>query len=235
MNLSFSWLADPLYVSWLYQGILTTLALSLLGGLLMLVIGVAGAYCLHYRLRGLSSVITILVELFRNTPPLVQLFVLYFTLPDLGLTIGGGDGRAGIPIFNGFVCVVISLALYNGSLAIEIIRSGLEAVPSQTVEAARSLGYVRRQIFTQVELPIGFRISYSSMINNVASVIKTSSQASLVAVGDIMFYANQISLETFMNMEVMIIVLALYVTIVSVAVYGARLLEDRMKMHGFGR
>lgn len=234
MSLSFDWLTDPLYVTWLYRGVLTTIGLGVLGNVLMMLIGVAGSYCLHYRLPILSPLVSILVDLFRNTPPLVQLFILYFTLPDLGVTFGGGD-TASLPIFNGFTCVVISLALYNGAIAVEIIRSGLEAVPTSTVEAARSLGYSRIQIFFQVQLPIGFRLSFSSMINNVVSVIKTSSQASLVAVGDIMFYANQISLETFMNLEVMIIVLALYLTIVSLAVFVAKLVEAKMKMYGYGK
>lgn len=235
MSFSFDWFADPLYMEWLGRGILTTLALAALGIVFMLIIGIGGAYCLRYRVPVLSGIITILVELFRNTPPLVQLFILYFTLPELGLTIGGDATHPGVPLFNGFVCVVISLALYNGALAIEIIRSGLGAVPSATIEAAISLGYRRNQIFRQVELPIGLRLCTPHMINNVVSLVKTSSQASLVAVGDIMFYANQISLETFMNFEVMVVVLALYLTIVSMTVYGARLIEKRFRMHGYGR
>lgn len=235
MSLSFSWLADPLYFSWLYKGIVTTVELSLAGIVLMLAIGTAGAYCLHYRVKFLARFIVILVDLFRNTPSLVQLFIFYFSLPELENAFRGPGAHHGPPLFNGFTCVVISLALYNGSLAVEIIRSGLEAVPKSTVEAARSLGYTRIQIFRQIELPIGFRLSFSSMINNVVSLIKTSSQASLVAVGDIMFYANQISLETFMNLEVMIVVLVLYLVIVSIAVFCARRIENHMKMYGYGK
>lgn len=235
MSLSFNWLADPLYFSWLCKGIVTTVELSLAGIVLMLVIGTVGAYCLHYRVKFLDRLIMILVDLFRNTPPLVQLFIFYFSLPELENAFHHHGAHQGPPFFNGFTCVVISLALYNGSLAVEIIRSGLEAVPKSTVEAARSLGYTRIQIFRQIELPIGFRLSFSSMINNVVSLIKTSSQASLVAVGDIMFYANQISLETFMNLEVMIAVLVLYLVIVSIAVFCARRIENHMKMYGYGR
>jgi len=229
MGFPFDWLFDPLYATWLVRGIVTTIKLGVLGTLLMLVVGVLGACVLHRRIRFLSGFAIIMVECFRNTPPLVQLFILYFALPGLGFTLDGA------PLFSGFVCVVTTLALYNGSLAVEIIRSGLEAVPKPTVEAARSLGYTRRQIFFQIELPIGFRLACSSMINNLVSLIKTSSQASLVAVGDIMFYANQISLETFMNLEVMAVVLILYLSIVSLAVFGARRLENRLKMVGYGK
>lgn len=235
MFFSFDWFADPLYLQWLGRGVITTLSLAGLGMVFMLIIGVVGAFILRYRVPFLYSVTTVLVELFRNTPPLVQLFILYFTLPELGLTIGATSTSPGVPLFNGFICVVISLSLYNGALAIEIIRSGLGAVPGTTIEAAVSLGYRRAQIFTQVELPIGFRLCTPHMINNVVSLVKTSSQASLVAVGDIMFYANQISLETFMNFEVMVVVLALYLSIVSLTVWGVRLLEKRFRMYGYGK
>lgn len=235
MSFSFDWFADPLYLQWLWRGIVTTLSLSAWGLFFMLGIGVIGAFILRYRVPLLYSITTILVELFRNTPPLVQLFILYFTLPELGVTVGASGTSPGVPLFNGFVCVVISLALYNGALAIEIIRSGLAAVPRTTIEAAVSLGYKRTQIFRQVELPIGFRLCAPHMINNIVSLVKTSSQASLVAVGDIMFYANQISLETFMNLEVMIVVLALYLSIVSLTVFGARLLENHFRMYGYGK
>jgi len=226
--LVFDWLLDPLYAEWLLRGIVTTVQIAALGTLLMLVVGVLGAWLLHYRIRVFSSSAVILVDLFRNTPPLVQLFVLYFVLPGIGFTTTNGGG-ATIPIFNGFVCVVISLALYNGALAVEIIR------PEAMIEAARSLAYTRRQIFFQVELPMGLRISFAPMINNLVSLIKTSSQASLVAVGDIMFYANQIALETFMNLEVMLVILVLYLTIVSLTVLGANQLENRVRMYGYGK
>lgn len=225
----FDWLGNPTYIGWLYDGIQTTIGLSISGIILMLIIGTVGAFCLHYRVYFLARAFTIFVDLFRNTPPLVQLFLLYFTLPELdwitndGLTVSG------------FTCVVIILALYNGSLAVEVIRSGLESVPKSTVEAAQSLGYKPIQIFYKVELPIGFRISFSYMINNVVSLIKTSSQASLVSVGGIMFYANRISLITFKNFGVMMIVLALYLTIVSVTVFAMRRLENRIKIYGYGK
>ena len=235
MRIAFDWFADPLYIEWLLRGIVTTIEISALAMVFMLGIGVLGAYILHHRIRFVAPLVTVLVELFRNTPPLVQLFLLYFTLPDLGITVKSIVTHQDVPLFNGFVCVVISLSLYNGALAVEIIRSGLASVPEATIEAARSLGYGRNQIFRQVELPIGIRLSFSSMINNVVSLIKTSSQASLVAVGDIMFFANQIALETFRNFEVMLVILALYLAIVSLTVLAARRIEIRLLMHGYGR
>ena len=234
MTLDFSWLADPLYQQWLLRGLGTTILMSLLGIVLMFIIGIAGAACIHFRLPVLETLTTILVELFRNTPPLVQLFFLYFMLSEIGLTLTDSATGRSIPLFSGFTCVVLSLGLYNGAIAVEIIRSGLLAVPSQTVEGARSLGYSRLQTFRHVELPIGLRMSIPAMTNNVVSLIKTSSQAVLVAVADIMYGATQIMLETFRNLEVMILIWVIYVVIASLAVVAARRIAAAVRIPGYG-
>ncbi|SEG27655.1 amino acid ABC transporter permease [Bosea lathyri] len=234
MTLDFSWLADPLYQQWLLRGLGTTILMSLLGIVLMFIIGIAGAACIHFRLPVLETLTTILVELFRNTPPLVQLFFLYFMLSEIGLTLTDSATGRSIPLFSGFTCVVLSLGLYNGAIAVEIIRSGLLAVPSQTVEGARSLGYSRLQTFRHVELPIGLRMSIPAMTNNVVSLIKTSSQAVLVAVADIMYGATQIMLETFRNLEVMILIWIIYVVIASLAVVAARRIAAAVRIPGYG-
>ncbi|TWF44075.1 amino acid ABC transporter permease [Neorhizobium alkalisoli] len=234
MSLDFSWLSDSLYQRWLLTGIGTTLLMSLLGILLMMVFGIIGAIFLHFRTPVLGTITTILVELFRNTPPLVQLFFLYFMLSSLGLSLTDPATGRSIPLFSGFTCAVLSLGLYNGALAVEIIRSGLIAVPAQTVEGARSLGYTRFQTFRHVELPIGLRLSMPAMTNNVVSLIKTSSQAALVAVADIMYGATQIMVETFRNLEVMLLIWLLYVVIASLAVWILRRITILFRIPGYG-
>jgi polar amino acid transport system permease protein len=155
MSLDFSWLADPLYQQWLVRGIGNTLLMSLLGIVMMFAVGIAGAICMHFRLPVLETLTTILVELFRNTPPLVQLFFLYFMLSEIGLTsrtLSPGATCRSSPASPASCCRSAST---TAPIAVEIIRSGLLAVPSQTVEGARSLGYSRLKTFRHVELPIG--------------------------------------------------------------------------------
>jgi len=234
MSLDFSWLGDELYQYWLLRGLGTTIVMSLLGILLMLVIGVAGAICLHFRLPFIGTVTTVLVEFFRNTPPLVQLFFLYFMLSEAGVTLTDPVSGREVPLFSGFTCAVLSLGLYNGAIAVEIIRSGLLAVPTQTVEGARSLGYTRAQTFRFVELPIGLRLSLPAMTNNIVSLIKTSAQAALIAVPDIMYGATQISLETYRTLEIMMLVWVLYVGLATLAVLGLRQIGAAIQIPGYG-
>lgn len=232
-GLDFNWLTDSLYFSWLLKGLWVTILLAVIGTISMLVIGIAGAAIVHFRVAFVHPLVIVLVDLFRNTPPLVQLFFLYFMLSDLGVTITDHATGAKIPLFSGFACVVISLALYNGSIAVEIIRSGIGAVPSQTVEGARALGYSRAAIFRMVELPLALRTTIPNMTSNVVSLIKTSAQASLVAVTDVMFYATQISLETFLNLEVMIVIWIIYLVIASITTFAAKLIGERLAVPGF--
>jgi polar amino acid transport system permease protein len=234
MSLDFGWLGDPLYREWLYRGVATTVAIAVLGNLMMLVVGIVGAACLHFRLPIVETLVTVLVELFRNTPPLVQLFFLYFMLPAIGISVTDPLTGRSVPLFTGFTCVVLSLGLYNGAVAVEIVRSGLLGVPKPTVEGARSLGYSRWQTFRYVELPIGLRLSIPTMTSNVVSLIKTSAQAALVAVGDAMYYANQIMLDNFRNLEVMLLVWAIYVLIAGAAALAARKIGQAFRISGFG-
>ncbi len=235
MDVDFSWLADATYQSWLLHGLMTTLLLSICGFAVMLLIGISGAVCIHFRIPGLEPCVTVLVELFRNTPSLVQLFFLYFMLSEMGLYFTDPETGLRIPLFSGFMCAVLMLGFYNGAIAVDIIRSGLLAVPRETVEGAKALGYTRWQIFWHVELPIGLRLTSPLMANNIVTLIKTSSQAALVAVTDLMYSATQIIMENFKSLEVMVVVWAIYIVIVSAAVALVGFVTSKTRMPGYAR
>ncbi|MBN7776620.1 ABC transporter permease subunit [Nitratireductor aquimarinus] len=233
-GLNFGWLSDPLYQEWFLRGFAITLLLSVISGALTILIGIIGAAILEFRTPFLAPLTMVLIDLFRNTPPLVQLFFFYFVLSDIGLTWTDPVSGTPIPIFGGFTCVVLSLCTYNGSIAVEVIRSGLAAVPTQTIEGARSLGYSRLQIFLTVQMPMALRMTVPPMTNNVVSIIKTSSQASLVAVTDITYYATQVMLDSFLNVEVMIVLWLIYVAIATVVSLGARTIARGFHIPGYG-
>lgn len=235
MQLDFTWLLDPVYFGWLVQGLKNTLLLSVFGLIFMAIFGILGAICLHFRVAFLDSAVTVLVELARNTPSLVQLFFLYFMLSEMGLHFTDSLTGQKIPIFSGFACGVLMLGFYNGAIAVDIIRSGLLAVPKQTVEGARALGYSKWQAFRYVELPIGLRLTTPLMTNNIVALIKTSSQAALVAVPDLMYSATQIVMENFKSAEVMIVIWLLYVVIVSFVVLLIGYLANFTKMPGYNK
>ncbi|MCR4789317.1 MAG: ABC transporter permease subunit, partial [Lachnospiraceae bacterium] len=127
----------PLYV----EAFFLTIKIGWMGIALSLIIGIAGAFVLHFKIPVLSAVINVYVELFRNTPLLVQLFFIYFGLPKIGLVISAEK------------CGIIGLGLLGGSYMTEAIRSGLSSVPVSQTESALALGFTKRQIFSNVILP----------------------------------------------------------------------------------
>ena len=147
-DLDYSWLADPTYQSWLIKGIWTTVQLAFVSSLFALLIGIVGAFVLTLRIGWVNAILSFLIEVFRNTPPLLQMLFFYFTLSSIGLYVTDPTSGVRVPLLDAFACAAVSLSLFGGALCIEAFRSGLDAVPKTTVEAARSLGYGRMALMT---------------------------------------------------------------------------------------
>src|SRR4051812_38393199 len=111
--LDYSWLWEPYYYHLILAGLRTTLLLSFCGMFLAFALGVLGAMVLHFRVPILYGFTGTMVELLRNTPPLVQLFFLYFTLSELGLTVQISGHKQ--PLFGGFACVVLMCGAFYGA------------------------------------------------------------------------------------------------------------------------
>ncbi len=232
-GLDFTWLANPLYQRWLLDGLETTLSLAAASAVLAVLIGLAGAALLVWRVPYAAEAVRWGVELFRNTPPLLQMLFLYFALTGLGLTVAGPGGQR-VPLLNAFTCAVASLSLFTGAQCVEAFRGGLEAVPRTTVEAARSLGYGRLARFARIELPIAARISLPALVNALTNLIKTTAEASVIAVPELTYYAGQIYNDNFRTLEVMILILVVYVAVVSLAALGLRRVERLLAFPGYG-
>jgi polar amino acid transport system permease protein len=233
-NLDFSWLADPVYQGWLLEGVWNTVLLAAVSCSLAVVIGLACTFMLLSRSLIAEKVIGGYVELLRNTPPLLQMLFLYFTLTQLGITVTGGDGEQ-VPLLNAWSCAALALSLYGGALCVEVFRGGLEAIPRSTLEAGRSLGYSRWALFRRVQVPIAARICLPALTNVVTNLFKTTSQASVITVPELMYYAGQIYNENFMTLEVMLLVLLIYVVLVTLVAMGLHRVEKLLAYPGYGR
>ena len=123
-----------------------------------MIIGIVGAW-----LQGSSSalvrrVVQGYIQFFRNTPPFVQLLFFYFALGQFTPTVVGADGWTEVPLISNVGWAIISLSFFAGAFNVEIFRAGIEAVPESTQEAAASLGFTRLQAYTEVVLPLAFRV-----------------------------------------------------------------------------
>jgi polar amino acid transport system permease protein len=230
----FSWLGDPTYQQWLLVGVTNTIELAAISSVAAVIIGMLGALALTLRIFWVEALVELFVEFFRNTPPLLQMLFAYFTLSKLGLKVTDPATGLSMPLLSAFACAAISLSLFGGALAIEAFRSGIETMPRAIIEAARSLGYSRWSRFWRVEAPIATRICLPALTNILTNLFKTTSQASVITVPELMYYAGQIYNDNLRTLEVMLTILVIYVALVSVITFAMARLEAWMAFPGYG-
>ncbi|MEO7725653.1 MAG: ABC transporter permease subunit, partial [Burkholderiales bacterium] len=143
------------------NGFFTTLKLAFSCVVLSVVIGVIGAWLQGSRLGLTRRIVYWYIQFFRNTPPLVQIYFFYF---GIGHLVKAANG---VPLITNMQWAIFALSLYAGAFNVEIFRSGIEAVPRATVEAAESLGFSRLKAYVLIVLPLAFRICLPALNNNL--------------------------------------------------------------------
>ena len=211
------------------EGFGTTLKLSLYCLILSLVLGALVAWLSGSRATAVRRAANGFVQLFRNTPPLVQLYFFYFALGPLLPKVGG------MPLLGSMGWAIVSLTLLEAAFVAEIFRAGIEAVPKAMIEAAESLGYSRSQIFRLVVLPLAVRVTMPAMTNNLVNLVKTTTLAYAIAVPELLYMSAQIWSEQVNVPEMMVVLLICYVAIVGVVNQGMQWLEARLRVPGFGQ
>lgn len=170
-----------------------SLVFSSLIGLLMAILKLSGSVIG----RWISGVF---IESIRNTPLLIQILFIYFVIaPVLGL--------------GAFESAVISLSMFEGAYASEMIRGGIMAVPKGQWEAAASLGMSRIQTQLFIILPQAFRIMIPPLTGQGISLIKDSALVSVIAIYDLTMQGQAVVAETFLTFEIWFTVAALYLTL----------------------
>ena len=212
-----------------FEGLVTTVKLSAYCLVLSLFLGALAAWFAGSRVAIVRRAVTGFVALFRNTPPLVQLYFFYFALGPLLPRVGGA------PMLGSFGWAVVSLTLLETAFAAEIYRAGIEAVPKAMVEAAASLGYSRWQIYRLVMLPLALRATLPAMTNNLVNLVKTTTLAYAIAVPELVYMSAQIWSEQVNVPEMMVVLLVCYVAIVGLINQGMQWLENRLRVPGFGQ
>ena len=211
------------------QGFVTTVKLSAYCLVLSLVLGALVAMLQGARTASVRRAASGFVQIFRNTPPLVQLYFFYFAL---GPLLPRFDGA---PLLGSFGWAVVSLTLLETAFAAEIYRAGIEAVPKAMVEAAESLGFSRAQVYRQVVLPLALRVTMPAMTNNLVNLVKTTTLAYAIAAPELLYMSAQIWSEQVNVPEMMVVLLVCYVAIVGIINQGMQWLEVRLRVPGFGQ
>lgn len=208
----------PIY----WDAMLLTLRIGWVGILFSIIIGLAAAVIQHGRVPVLEQIVKTYIELFRNTPLLIQLFFIYFGLPKAGIRISAE------------VCGAAGLALLGGSYMAEAFRSGLEAVELVQMESAFSLGMSRIQALWYIVLPQAFSLSLPAFVGNLVFLLKETSVFSAISLMDLMFAAKDLMGLYHKTAECLFLLVVFYLVILlPVSIMGS-LLERRLRHAGFG-
>jgi polar amino acid transport system permease protein len=192
---------DAVYnnLPFLLDGIYLTLFISGLSLVLSMFLGLIVAVGRLSSSRVLSLVSAAYIEVFRDTPVLVQLFWVYYVLPIL----------LGIRI-DALTASIVGLTLHSAAFLSEIYRAGIQTVPVGHIEAAQVLGLSRVQTFIRIVMPQAVRNVLPPLVNNLIDLIKLSSLSSVFAVGEITRKAGELSASTFRPLEIFTFIAILY-------------------------
>ena len=204
-----------LYPGPLLKGLAVSLRIAALGFLVTLAAGLAAALLLLSRSLVGGALARGYVEVVRNTPLLVQLYLFYFIMAPI---LGIGREATG----------VLALGLFEGAFAAEIIRAGILAVPAAQSEAAASLGLTRAQTYRLVVLPQALRIVLPPLTSLSISIVKHSAIVSAIAIFDLTNEGRNIIADTFMTFEVWLTVAAIYLVVTTTMSWLAGRLERRL-------
>ncbi len=182
----------------LFWGTLLTFELSARSMVLSLVVAVFGALARTGGAPWLRWLVTAYVELVRNTPFLVQVFVIYFGLPALGIRL------------DSTVCALIAMVLNGSAYTIEIVRAGIESVSHGQTEAARALGLHRLQAFRLVVLPQALRAVLPPLGSQFILLMLNSSIVSVISAEELTAAAQDIQSRTFRSFEAYIVATGIY-------------------------
>ncbi|HEY4399382.1 MAG TPA: amino acid ABC transporter permease [Lactobacillaceae bacterium] len=158
------------------------------------------------------------VWLFRSTPMIVQLFVVFYGLPSAGIDF----------LANAWVSAIAVFSLNTGAYASESIRGAIMAVPKGQMEAALSVGLNRWQAYRFVILPQAARISVPPLSNSFIALVKDTSLASVITIVETFYLSQQIAAKTYQVLTLYLLVAFVYAVITTVLSYGQTLLEKRL-------
>lgn len=197
----------------LLWGCLGTMGLAVAGMVLAMAIGIGGVLARGSRIAPVRTATIAFVEIIRNTPFLVQIFFLFFALPQLGLKL------------NPTVTAIIALGLNGGAYAIEIIRGGVQSIHKGQTEAGLALGLHRAQVFRLVVLKPALRAIYPSLTGQFILLTLTSSICSSVAAYELTSVAQRIESDTFRSFEVYFTITVMYLAISWIMMTGFAVLS----------
>ena len=194
-----------------------TLAIALSSWAVAVTLGFVFALIQRSRVTVVRGINDFVTTCLRGLPQLVVVYLIYFGLGQLGLDISP------------FLSAVIALGITEASFNAEVFRSGFATVGQRRVQAARSLGLTGTQVIGSVELPILMRFATAPLLNSFVGLIKLSTLASAIGVGELLYQGRIIITRTYQIVEVSLLLIALYLLFTVPITRSVARIERRMR------
>lgn len=204
----------------LLEGMIVSLELTLVALSLGVLAGLPAALARVYGGTWMRRLAIAYIEIFRGTPLLVQLFIVYYGLPDLGITLSR------------LTAAFITLGLNSGAYQAEYFRGAIQAVGSGQMIAARAIGMSRIQAIRYIILPQALRLVLPAWSNEAISMVKYTAVVFLIAVPDLMGKAKILAGRYFNPIEIYLTVALIYIFLVAVATWLMRTVENKLQTPG---
>jgi His/Glu/Gln/Arg/opine family amino acid ABC transporter permease subunit len=219
---SFDWSVIWQFHHALLEALERTIEVSLIGIALSTGIGIVLGAIRAHGIPVLTQLAGVYVEVIRNTPILVQIFLIFYALPTLSPHLK----------FSGFATAWLAVGLWGGAFNTENYRAGFEAVPWRYREAGLALGFSNLATFFRVTLPIGGRIALPSTINTYVSVLKNTTLLTAIGYQELTTTSRSIASETFRDVEMLATIAVIYLLLVWTLSLVVRQLERRLAYTG---
>jgi glutamate/aspartate transport system permease protein len=231
------------YLGWLASGTMWTLAVSVFAWVIAFTLGSILGVLRTTPLRVPRAMATAYVEVFRNIPLLVQMFLWYFVMPEVLPKAWGDWLKTELPNLVDlpfaqfsmweFTAAVMCLGLYTASRVAEQVRAGIQSLPAGQTSAGLAMGFTLPQVYRFVLLPMAYRLIIPPMTSEFLTIFKNSSTALTIGVLELTAQSRQISEYTFKTFEAFTAATLIYIAITLSVIFAMRFLEGRVAVPGF--
>ena len=221
------------YLDWMLSGLQMTVSLSLSAWVIALVLGSLMGVLRTVPNRWLSGLAAVYVELFRNIPLLVQLFIWYFVLPELLPSTWGTAIKQMNPVAQQFLAAMICLGFFTSARVCEQVRSGINSLARGQKNAGLALGFTLPQTYRYVLLPMAFRIVVPPITSEFLNIFKNSAVCSTIGLLELAAQGRQLVDYTAQPYESFIAVTLMYMLINVVVMLGMNWLENHTRVPGY--
>jgi glutamate/aspartate transport system permease protein len=232
------------YLDWLVSGTAWTLLVSICAWVIAFTLGSVIGVVRTTPLRIPRAIATAYVELFRNVPLLVQMFLWYFVMPEVIPKRWGDYLKTELPnvvelpfaaqfSMWEFTAAVLCLGLYTASRVAEQVRAGIQSLPAAQTSAGLAMGFTLPQVYRHVLLPMAYRLIVPPMTSEFLTIFKNSSTALTIGVLELTAQSRQISEYTFKTFEAFTAATLIYIVITMTVIFAMRWLEGRIAVPGY--